>query len=247
MKQKLIACMCIKNEEYFLPGFLKHIRNFVDGICVLDDGSTDKTLEILKKEPKVQKIIELPVHSSLEWDEKGNREKVIRAASDLGANWVLCCDPDERFEKNFLKNMRKLINSDKKNVYGVHFRECWESWKKYRSDGIWNKKEKYILFPLQEKMTFEFKQNHHIFWHYKELNQNLYLLPYNLYHLKMIREEERIKRVNLYNTLDPNLEMQPIGYDYLIDEKNIELSLIKFKNRFDYSTLPTDLKKEFKI
>ena len=60
-------------------------------------------------------------------------------------------------------------------------------------------------------MTFEFKQNHHIFWHYKELNQNLYLLPYNLYHLKMIREEERIKRVNLYNTLDPNLEMQPIG------------------------------------
>lgn len=29
--------------------------------------------------------------------------------------------------------------------------------------------------------------------------------------------------------------------------KNIELSLIKFKNRFDYSTLPTDLKKEFKI
>lgn len=114
MKQKLIACMCIKNEEYFLPGFLKHIRNFVDGICVLDDGSTDKTLEILKKEPKVQKIIELPVHSSLEWDEKGNREKVIRAASDLGANWVLCCDPDERFEKNFLKNMRRLINSDKK-------------------------------------------------------------------------------------------------------------------------------------
>ena len=53
----LIAVMCIRNEERHLPTFLKHIRDYVDGFVVLDDGSTDKSIEIVNNEPKLLKLI----------------------------------------------------------------------------------------------------------------------------------------------------------------------------------------------
>lgn len=36
----------------------------------------------------------------------------------------------------------------------------------------------------------------------------------------------RVKRFNLYETLDPNYEMQSIGYSYLIDERGLLLKTI---------------------
>ena len=38
--------MCVRNEEYYLPTFLSHIRRYVDGFVVLDDGSTDNSGKI---------------------------------------------------------------------------------------------------------------------------------------------------------------------------------------------------------
>ena len=65
----LIAIMCVRNEEYHLPTFLDHIRDYVDGFVVLDDGSTDNTIKILENEPKMLKIIKNKVTNKLDWDE----------------------------------------------------------------------------------------------------------------------------------------------------------------------------------
>lgn len=51
----LYAVMCVRNEEYHLQSFLNHLRKYVDGFIDLDDGSSDKTLDILKNEPKMIK------------------------------------------------------------------------------------------------------------------------------------------------------------------------------------------------
>lgn len=245
----IYAVMCVRNEEYYLPTFIEHIKKYVDGFIVLDDGSTDKTMEILEGEPKVVKIIREPVTNKLDWDEAENRKKLLNETYNVSTEkdntWVLCCDPDERFEERFLKKLKEFCNKEERKVYGVHFRELHNNKKYYRCDGIWDKKLKYILFPLQEKMNFDeiYNNRHHINWFYSEVAEKCEMTDYNLYHLKMLKKEDRKKRAELYNKLDPNKKMQPFGYDYLYDNKDMKLQKISCFKKYNYSLVPDDLKR----
>lgn len=240
-KKHITAIMCVKNEEKYIKGFIEHIYPYIDSIVAVDDGSTDKTVEILKSFDKTKKILELPVHSSKDWNERENRLKVIELAKAINSDWVLCCDPDERFEENFLKKLRILTNTSRKVCYNIHFRELWDKFNQYRADGIWDTKSKGILFPLSQNMTFNYRHNHHISWHYSEIEE-IIPLDYNLYHFKMIKEEDRKERQNLYKEIDPNNEMQSRGYDYLTEEKNLKLKKISFFKRYNIKTIPNDIK-----
>ncbi|MGH1573435.1 glycosyltransferase family 2 protein [Methylobacterium sp. P31] len=44
--------MCL-NEEKMIPYFLLHYINIVDKICIFDNGSTDKSLDLLKGDEKI--------------------------------------------------------------------------------------------------------------------------------------------------------------------------------------------------
>ena len=41
-------CMIVKNEERFLAQCLDSVKDFVDEICIVDTGSTDRTIEIAR-------------------------------------------------------------------------------------------------------------------------------------------------------------------------------------------------------
>ena len=46
---KIILILMIKNESEIIERALKSVEDFVDGICISDTGSTDNTVEIVKK------------------------------------------------------------------------------------------------------------------------------------------------------------------------------------------------------
>lgn len=186
-----------------------------------------------------------PPHGPDDWDEKGNRIRLLNEARRLGGDVVLCCDADERFEVSFLKALRKLAYDcmkDKELVYGVKLCELWDFPCQWRNDGIWNQKSKYILFSLYDSMIFDkhMNQKHHIPWFHDEINRKK-LLDFRDYHLKMIKDEDRKKRKELYKRLDPNNNMQKIGYDYLVDCRGISLSSIRGRE-YDLRTIPSELK-----
>ena len=238
---EIIAVLCTYNESLNICGCIKHLEKYVDKIIIFDDGSTDETVSLAKKYKKVAKIIKNPDKKNRE--ERKNREVILNNAYKLSRKknpWALCVDADERFEINFLQDLKKIAkkHSSAESVIGVRFRELWDSPLQYRSDGIWDTKQKFIFFKLAPKMTFQYTNEHHIPWYYSELSGKEFLTDYNLYHLKMIKPKDRQKRVDLYNRLDPNKIMQPIGYDYLTDLKGLRLTKVGSDKRFDIDTVP---------
>ena len=240
----LLAVIAVQNEARYLKGYFDHLRPYVDGFVVLDDGSTDQTPFIIRSESKVLSCMSNPPHGPEGWNEKENRIRLLNEAVRLGANVVLCCDADERFETSFcfsLREQAKRCLYSPKLALGVQVCELWDSPLTWRSDGIWRKKSKNILFSVKKSMTFDktMTQNHHIPWHHDDID-TLQLLDNRLYHLKMIDFQDREKRVKLYEKLDPDHKMQKIGYQYLKDESGVILESV-FDRRYDLKSLPDDL------
>ncbi|MBU6428281.1 MAG: tetratricopeptide repeat protein [Cyanobacteria bacterium REEB65] len=85
-KPTVALCMIVKNEEKFLADCLESVQGAVDEICIVDTGSTDKTVEIAKRYGA--KI------GHFEWtgDFAVARNKSIELAT---ADWILILDADE--------------------------------------------------------------------------------------------------------------------------------------------------------
>ena len=242
----LICVSCVKNEEFYLQGLFDNLKDYVDGFVILDDGSTDNTLSIIKGEPKVLSILCNDRREDGQYDEGGNRGKVITEAYRLGATWILCADPDERYETRFLKNIKNIIEENEnqgKKVIGLRLRELWKYCYAYRNDGIWNNKIQCRLFQTCENMQIDNRQ-YHTFWYPLQYTaDDIAIIDYNLYHLRMILKADREARRDKYNKLDPTKKFQSIGYDYLAEEEGLTLCALNDDNLYDFKTIPDKLRK----
>ena len=106
------------NEELILPYWLRHYETFANRIFIWDGGSTDKTLEMLKKHPKVTL---LPRGKYGHCDEYyvaclyPQYEKYSRGVSD----WVIIADADEFV---YHPHLRKVL--EKAMKAGVQVIQC---------------------------------------------------------------------------------------------------------------------------
>lgn len=208
-RPKLFAAYAYRYDADLVQDLLKNIGAFIDGTVSWDDRG-----------------------NTVLWRHCGQlNNRLTEEARAKGADWVLHIDPDERFERNAGRQIRKLIEAPGKIIYGFRFRELWTP-DSYRTDGVWGQKVKYVLFPLLPGQAFMCTPIHS---QVSPQNSDYQRVPtdINLYHLKMIDPQNRKDRRDLYQSLDPEHRFQSIGYDYLADETGLTLERIAPGREYD--------------
>ncbi|RNL53028.1 glycosyltransferase family 2 protein [Pedobacter jejuensis] len=90
---KFVIMLRVKDGVFFAEEWLNCFEKLADEIVVLDNGSTDGTLEILKKHPKVVDIIQTEGYN-----EGRDKNLLYQHVRLRNPDWCLWIDIDEIFE-----------------------------------------------------------------------------------------------------------------------------------------------------
>ena len=232
---RLLALVAVRDGARHLPGFLRNLAPQVDGIVALDDGSSDGTAELLGAHPSVLELIRRPVDRPA-WDEVGNHRALVEAGLRHGAGWILCVDADERLERDFRTRAERVIARGQLlglSAYAVRLRELWNDPGQFRADGIWGRKLIARLFRARADHEFDPSPLHGAKAPMQaRRNGRFPTADLTIYHLGMLRPEDRAARRQKYELSDPERRWQKIGYEYLTDERGLVLRKIPRRRTF---------------
>jgi hypothetical protein len=208
----------------FLPGFVANVAPHVDGIVALDDGSSDGSASFLARRPEVVELLRVAPERPV-WDEMGNHRKLVQAAIRHGGEWALSVDVDERLEREFRLRAERVIRRGRLigcSAFAVRIRDLWDGPDGFRSDGVWRRKSAPRLYRLRADHEFDESQLHGV-------KAPLQARPFRLadlivYHLGMLTPADRTARRARYEAADPDARWQPVGYEYLTDERGLRLT-----------------------
>lgn len=199
---RVLAVFSFRYDAHLVPALIENIAPLVDGWVSYDDRNAEAVFS----------------------DECRRRFQLLTAARDAGAGWVLAVDPDERFEARLAAEIPALTQPTEPCCYTFPLREMYSE-RHYRVDGVWGGKRQARLLSLRNAPIMPAGELH-LPWSYFIPEHHLIDTEFNLYHLKMITPERRRARAALYSHLDPDRRMQPLGYDYLANDKHAKLEAI---------------------
>lgn len=188
-------CMATKDEEMTVLGCIESVQNIVDEVVVVDTGSTDRTVEIVKT--LGAKVI---MHE-LKDDFGMVRNLSLRAASE---DWILVLDADERIEKDDLPTLRNLAVINKCVGYFL-------PWHTYLRDGRKLVDYKLNFFRNIPEVYYEGFVHENVTNSIRKLNGLCEMVEVTIHHypvwVKMIREKKERKYEELLSrqvSLNPN-------------------------------------------
>ncbi|MEA2515336.1 MAG: hypothetical protein QOJ59_4825, partial [Thermomicrobiales bacterium] len=109
-----VVCLIpARNAAADLPRLLSSAATVCDAVVALDDGSTDKTPQILRASPLVARLLTNPVRTDYRgWDDAANRNRLLAAAAELAPEWILSLDADEAIDPSDAAALRDFLATD---------------------------------------------------------------------------------------------------------------------------------------
>lgn len=227
---RILALLAFRDEMRYLPDYFASVRPLVDGVVTLDDGSTDGSAEFVAAQPEVLALLRRPARADHAWDDSANHRRLVEASWAHAPDWLLGLDADERLEFGFRERAEAEIARARREGLGafrVHVREIWDDPLTFRADGLWSGKTSARFFAARRDHEFH-EQRFHCHWAPLNSRTNGDFPQANLflYHLRMLRAEDRAARQARYERLDPERAFQAIGYDYMTREDGLALERI---------------------
>jgi glycosyltransferase involved in cell wall biosynthesis len=206
---RLTLSMVVQNEAHkYLRRVLEAVRPYIDDAVIIDDASTDASVEICR-----EVLQGIPLHLVRNTESKFSNEHLLRKqqweeTAKQQPDWVLVLDADEIFEKAFERGVADLLRDNDVDVYFFRLHDMWNEWY-YREDALWNAHARFAPFLVRYLPDVRYR--------WKETPQHCGRLPLNyfsssrsktsLYRIKHfgwasleIRREKYLR----YMRLDPN-------------------------------------------
>lgn len=148
---KVCVYAIAKNEEKFALRWIKSMQE-ADEIIVLDTGSTDKTVEILRQNGA--KVFEEKI---VPWRFDKARNRSLELVP-IDADICVCTDIDEVFTKNW---RQKIESAWQKNTTRLRYRYVWNFTKDgkegtvFYCDKIHSRKGYFWRFPVHEVLQYD--------------------------------------------------------------------------------------------
>lgn len=169
---RAIAILATRNEELFIEICLKNLIAQGFEVYLMDNASTDRTVELAKKflGKGLIEIENIPFNDEYRWYEILSRKEEL--AQELDADWFMHCDADEIHlpPSNFKTIITALSEVEKQGYNAINFDE-------------------FVFLPTSEAESFEGKD------YVKEMQYYYFFEPMPLRRVKLWKKQK--SRVNL--------------------------------------------------
>ena len=149
-KQKIVVMYRIKNEARWIKQSIESIYDFCDEIVILDDNSTDDTMNICTK---FDKVVDIHTKTDSSFDEALDRNFLLDMALKRKPDVLLSLDGDEIF----LPGSGKIIQEEidilypDKQVFEFQLLTLWDNPNQIRFDGAFSSFWQKRMFRLKDQ------------------------------------------------------------------------------------------------
>lgn len=218
---RLVCLLPIRNAEEDLPGYLESVARFADAVVALDDGSSDRTRELLEAEPLVELLLANPRRRSYSgWDDAANRNRLLEAAAELQPDWIVSLDADDRVDADDAAALRGFLERDALPgcAFGFRYFRMWGQ-DRYDPRITWA----YRLFAYAPRQRFPDRERLHFDPVPTSIPRQAWLrTTLRIRHLAAMNEERRLARLAKYREADPEGEY-PTNLGWLAERPEGEL------------------------
>ena len=209
----ILALVPVYNEEEMISDYIRNVSRFVDGMIIIDDGSTDNTYEKCVSE----KVLLRVKKKRIEFNDLENRNFLLKLSKYFNYRWFLFIDADERFEEGKEEIFQKEISAETADAIAFPLYHIWNDKDMYRVDYPHSKNGaqfKVRLFMRRKNMEIKGGKLHSQLFPYTPVRIKRSTIK--IKHLGHSTPEKRLNKYYRYTQLDPNKEFQPIGYDLVL-------------------------------
>lgn len=219
---KVTLSMLVRNEaDRYLRRVLEHAASYVDSAVIVDDGSTDNSVQVCREALQGIPHQIVTLAQSQFHREHQLRRKQWELTVATRPDWILNLDADERFEDRIRTEIRSVINQDQFDMVGFRLYDMWDE-EHYREDQYWQAHQIYRPFLVRyvPGMSDEWQETDQ---HCGRFPKSIAMLSsvgsqVRLQHYGWANPVDRRRKYDRYMQLDPDAKHGVLGqYHSILD------------------------------